>query len=561
MTPLDEPAGLPRQLVVCCDGTNNTLTAHQRDTNVLHLYEQLKNDTARERLLYYDPGVGAPAGAPPTDAFDAFGRGLERLTGLASGRGVYDNISEAYLFLVNNFCNASDQIFLIGFSRGAFTVRCVAGMVHLFGLIKPEHAVMVPTLVRIYFSLPAEKKGKRSKTVTRSLHRLLADVNVDRAALALQVREDFTAAPGRDAWVHCVGVWDTVESVGLPGPLSRSNPSSATFHDKHVRHARHALACDEHRWTFEPRLYEEPRDIDDALAQRSFRQRWFPGDHCDVGGSAAPVAVALSNASLHWMQGELVQCGLELPPIDSAPTSALRHDALWSTPWWALAGMCLRNMRPATAEGTPIQVLAGPSVSGPLPSVWSRRRSALSLLIATGLGVLFMLLSGACLLETGWRSLGSWAGVQDAARASFVFFHLQLAALWDWGLCPVRCYAAVQPAWAMFWDFAFIVCWAYLLARITSHAFAWWAGRCQPGTALPLWRGLGFAPLAAVAGDVAENLFTLAALASHGVGTDVVAALCLFFGGAAALLKLAGLAACLPLIVVRFWIVMPWVKR
>lgn len=557
----DALESLPRQIVVCCDGTNNTLTAHQRDTNVLRLYEHLKSHPAPRRQLYYDPGVGAPAGSPPTDPFDAFGRGIERLSELASGRGIYDNISDAYLFLVNQYRGEPDQIYLFGFSRGAFTVRCVAGMVHLFGLIRPEHAALLPTLIQIYFSLPADKKGTAWQELMRRLHNVFAELQVDRARLAQQVREDFTSPPGRDAWVHCVGVWDTVEAVGLPGPLSRSNPSTATFRDKRVRHVRHALAFDEHRWTFEPRLYEEPHDIIDAATQRSFKQRWFPGDHRDVGGSGPPASIGLSNASLDWMVNELSLCDLALPAITSAPTATLRHDPLWSTPWWALAGMCLRDMRPRTADKTPIAVIAGPSVVGPLPSVWGQRRSLRGLVVATLLGALFFVLSGACLTPAGWPGLNSVAALRVAACASAEFARAQLASLWASGLWPVQRYAGAQPAWAMFWDFAFIACWGYLLARIASRAFAWLAGRRRPDTPLPAWRMLGFAPLAAVAGDMAENLCTLGALALHGIGTDLSAAGLLWLGGVAAGVKLGGLLACVPLLAVRLWIAMPWVRR
>ena len=90
----------------------------------------------------------------------------------------------------------------------------------------------------------------------------------------------------RPAAIHWVGVWDTVESVGLPLLGSRDNPSTATFHDKpNIHHVRHALALDEHRWPFVPRLYDAPSEFD--RDGRTLKQRWFPGVHCDVGGSYA----------------------------------------------------------------------------------------------------------------------------------------------------------------------------------------------------------------------------------------------------------------------------------
>ena len=89
---------------------------------------------------------------PPTDPIDWASRTWERVAGLASGRGVYDNIAEAYLFLMRHWRDGFDRVYLFGFSRGAFTARSVAGMVNLFGILEPQHEEMLPTLIRIYFS-------------------------------------------------------------------------------------------------------------------------------------------------------------------------------------------------------------------------------------------------------------------------------------------------------------------------------------------------------------------------------------------------------------------------
>ena len=235
-----------RDLVVCCDGTNNTLTAGLHDTNVLLLYEHLEQHPAPHRILYYDPGVGTPDVIPPTDPVDWAARTWERVSGLASGRGVYDNIAEAYLFVMRHWRDERDRIYAFGFSRGAFTARAVVGMVNLFGILEPQHEVLLPTLVRIYFSLPADRHGTPLQRATRWLHQAsaketkaavevagahVASPYVTRRELAEQIRRLFTSAAGAQASVHWVGVWDTVESVGMPGPLSRSNPSAATLRE------------------------------------------------------------------------------------------------------------------------------------------------------------------------------------------------------------------------------------------------------------------------------------------------------------------------------------------
>ncbi len=573
-----ESVGPPRQLVVCCDGTNNTLTAGTQDTNVLRLVTHFASCPASERLVYYDPGVGTPDAVPPTDPMDWLQRSWERITGLASGRGVYDNIGQAYLFLMHNWRDERDRIYCFGFSRGAFTVRCVAGMVNLFGILKPEHEVLLPTLIRIYFSQPGSDAGMLRRA-TLKVHQALrsgrrvialagtapgADGIVTRERLAAQIRELFTTPTGRNAWIHWVGVWDTVESVGLPGPLSRSNPSTATFRGKRMRNVRHALAFDEHRWTFEPRLYEEAGDIDDRSSGQTLKQRWFAGVHCDVGGSYPRANCRLSDEALEWMVTE-VAADMGLPALaPAAPSLRVRHDALWDTPWWALAGMCLRDMQPRCATGEPIAVIADTPAPAAAASVWDTRRKAWPLGVALVAAIVCFLLSGACLLAAGWQGLLSAQGFGLAVGAATAFAGDQLASLWGQGLfaeghAPWQ--IAGQAGWSMFWDFGFLASWGYLLARIGSRSFAWLAGIRSATSPLPKWRALGMAPLLAVGADACENLLTLAALAMHAAGAGAIASLCLFLAGASALGKVAGLISCLPLIVLRCWIALPGVPR
>ncbi len=567
-TTMGTPAS-PRQIVLCCDGTNNTLTAGRADTHVLRVYEHLVAHPAPHRVLFYDPGVGSPGGAPPTDPIDWAMRTGERISGLASGRGIYANVSEAYLFLMRHHRSEHDQIYLFGFSRGAFTARCVAGMVNLFGIIGLEHEVMLPTLIRVYFSLPDKSDKPTAKAddeagtqkAMRGMHKALAETPVGRNALAAQIRRDFTSGAGRDAWVHWIGVWDTVESVGMPGPLARRNPSSATLKGKRFHHVRHALALDEHRWTFEPRLYEEPGDIDQPNPPQTLKQRWFPGVHCDVGGGYQPEHAGLAEATLKWMVGEAIACGLGVPNVAPSRAQAPRHDALWQTPWWALAGMVLRNMRPATPEGEPIAVIPGPTTVSPTPSVWDERRSVVPLVAAVLLGLLCLLRSGGSLLNDGWGTLFMPEHWQPALKAAARLAQEQLVGPLHQWLWVIRHYDGTAVFWAMFWDLLFIACWGYLLARIASRAFAWLAGSRAPGQPLPAWRLLGFAPLAAVGGDVCEDLLTLAAFAAHGVGTDSWAKLLIVLCLAASAVKWAGVLVSLPLVAVRLWIAIPWVRR
>ena len=162
---------MARQLIICCDGTNNNLTGRVRDTNVTKLCELFAPD-ANAQLLYYDPGVGNPGLLPGASLTDQFSRFSERLYGLAFGKGVYENIAQAYLFLMRHY-QPGDQIFLLGFSRGAFTARSIGGLVTQFGLLRPAMDDLVPTLLHIYFS-DRERGGARYTAIRDQISRLFA---------------------------------------------------------------------------------------------------------------------------------------------------------------------------------------------------------------------------------------------------------------------------------------------------------------------------------------------------------------------------------------------------
>jgi hypothetical protein len=178
---------------------------------------------------------------------------------------------------------------------------------------------------------------------------------------------------------------------------------------------------------------------------------------------------------------------------------------------------------------------------------------------ATLLGVICLILSGWCLLvPSGWQGF-HLSTIPASLQASSTFALHQLQLTWAFegfsNLGAPTWLHTGQPAWAMFWDLGFIACWAYLVARIASRSFAWMAGRRTTGSPMPWWRWFGMAPLAAVAGDVCEDLFTLGALALHGMGTDILANVVLWLAGPAAIAKWLGLLACFILLAVRLRIV------
>jgi len=244
-----------RQLVLLCDGTNNNLTGVASDTHVVALAELLRTDPDAERVVFYDPGVGNPGEVPGITAWDSARRFFERIDGLAFGRGVFDNIAEGYLFLMRHWRGADDQIWLFGFSRGAFTARSIGGLVNRFGILEPHLQPLVPTLLHLYFS-QATPQGD---------------------AIGQQASRLFAPAPQRRALIEFVGVWDTVQTVGL-WPFSLRIQAKPTLKGKRFVHVRHALALDEHRAQFVPRGYAEDNGPLPAADGRGWK--YFSPENC-----------------------------------------------------------------------------------------------------------------------------------------------------------------------------------------------------------------------------------------------------------------------------------------
>jgi uncharacterized protein (DUF2235 family) len=557
--PAAAPPRTGRDLVVLLDGTNNTITGGVEDTNVLRLCAHLNRHPSPDRLVYYDPGVGSPDSVPPTGLLDWIKRTRDRASGLAVGRGVYEDIEEAYRFLMRNWRGPEDRIYVFGFSRGAFTARAVVGIVNLFGILDPSQNPLVSAVVRVYFSLP-NRVGNWYQSMTRFLHDRVA--RTDKAAaepgghsqvasggsrdarddIAAQIRELFTDA-GAPATIYWVGVWDTVESVGLPGPLSQSNPSTATL-KPHVMNVRHALAFDEHRWTFVPRLYEEPGDIDNG--RQTLKQRWFPGAHCDVGGSYAVERSGLSDIALAWMIDEVAD-HLGVPPY--VPD---------------LGGLTVRSMQPMTSTKPPLPIPVIPATPAPAieETVWSKPRAWWPVLLASAIG--YGLLALPALLRTQRCLLCRWTPSRhlDATRE---VFDAIVDGLRRFDLAGLTAYApgtwtGVELCWIVAWDLAAIVSWGYVLARVASRAFAWLVGVRGPRSTGPWFAWLGMMPLVVFGASVLRDGLVLATSAMSLIDAEVLQGVFGFAVHAAGLVAWLGLVGCLPLFAVRLILAVPGVR-
>src|SRR6266849_636583 len=144
---------MAKNIVVCCDGTANEFS--ENNTNVVKLCATLEYDPARQ-ITYYHPGLGT---MEPAGVLTTFSRNITRILGMALGYGLANDIRDAYVFLMQNF-ESSDKVFLFGFSRGAYTVRAVASLLHMYGVIDRGNEPLVPYAIRMMLAINRASGGK-----------------------------------------------------------------------------------------------------------------------------------------------------------------------------------------------------------------------------------------------------------------------------------------------------------------------------------------------------------------------------------------------------------------
>lgn len=269
---------MAKRLIVCSDGTWNTPDQKTNEgycpTNVIKFARALKPSASDgiPQVVFYDKGVGT-------------GNWLDRILGGATGRGLLKNVEDAYRFLIHNY-EEGDEIFLFGFSRGAYTARSTAGLIRNCGMLKKQFADKIPEAVQIY-------KDR-------------SDKNHPNADAPRKFRKDFS----REVKIKCIGVWDTVGALGIPFSELRMlfSGKKYQFHDVQlssiIENAFHALAVDEKRKPFKATLWDtdKPKNI-------NIEQKWFPGVHSNVGGGYPDSGVA--DVTFLWMKEKAESCGLE----------------------------------------------------------------------------------------------------------------------------------------------------------------------------------------------------------------------------------------------------------
>ena len=145
---------MAKNIVLCCDGTANEFAKNR--TNVIKLYSTLVHDSPAQ-ITYYHPGIGT---MEPFGALSPFTRKFTRLLGMAVGYGLENDLRDAYVFLMQ-FYEPGDSIYLFGFSRGAFTVRAVASLLRMYGMIRKGNEALVPYAIRMLMGIQAAKGDQR----------------------------------------------------------------------------------------------------------------------------------------------------------------------------------------------------------------------------------------------------------------------------------------------------------------------------------------------------------------------------------------------------------------
>jgi uncharacterized protein (DUF2235 family) len=300
---------MSKRIVFCSDGTWDSPASH---TNVYKLFKLLQ--VSADQMPFYDDGVGANLGP------------IQKFLGGAFGDGLFQKIKEAYT-KISQVYEAGDQLYLFGFSRGAYTARSLAGMISACGLPTANFTdALVETAFQAY-----RNKGDRA--------RLLATLGTFQMSAAK---------------ITMVGVWETVGALGIPSVLGLVDPLKYGFLDtslnSNILNAYHAVSIDEKRSEFPATLWTSA-----PAPGQTIEQAWFSGVHSDVGGgepSDGAGTASLSDIPLAWMINRARKLGLQFTP-ETASTYPFPVDPKYAldkihTSWTPLWGF--PKHRPITKD-------------------------------------------------------------------------------------------------------------------------------------------------------------------------------------------------------------------
>ena len=298
-----------KRIAIFCDGTWNRSDAVY-PTNVVKLSlaaERTTGDGIVQDILYV-AGVGSGRGSTDwTKTIDRWGGGL-------FGWGLTENLEDAYRDLAFDY-EVGDELFIFGFSRGAFTARSLCGLIRSCGIPTRENVHRIPDAISRYRSRAKDTHPDHEESFAfrREFSPWLHTSDKERSWRAAKGHEE-----GRQLFITYLGVWDTVGALGVPRvlPFAPHFNRGYQFHDlalsRSVLSARHAVAIDERRVTYPPTLWDNLADLNALQPERDrpYRQEWFPGDHGSVGGGGD--IAGLSSHSLRWVVEGAVEAGFRV---------------------------------------------------------------------------------------------------------------------------------------------------------------------------------------------------------------------------------------------------------
>jgi uncharacterized protein (DUF2235 family) len=339
-----------QRLVVCLDGTWNR---QDSSTNVLHHFNLVHQGpvpgTEIVQKKYYHPGVGTGL--------------LDSITGGGFGAGLEANVRDAYNWLIAHFCDwdnthAPDEIYIFGFSRGAYTARSLVGFIGQCGLLLRGAPLTVEQLWSDYCILGRQKEQRKSiweKILGSEVSRVRSYTDLQKVLKEggkIKPEEQLLLKWSRRVPIHYLGVYDTVGAIGwdalaIPGLTSKFALHNNVRPTTLIRSCRHALAVDEHRSSFNhtPFIAYLSEDSDEltraegpgkhsiednrAMWRRKIAQRWFIGAHSNIGGGYP--SNLLAQVPFLWLMEGAIDCGLQaeapatpggLTPQSTPPASA-----------------------------------------------------------------------------------------------------------------------------------------------------------------------------------------------------------------------------------------------
>jgi uncharacterized protein (DUF2235 family) len=323
-----------KKLALFFDGTWNK---RPDKTNVFRLYEMTASQRSYRGVLGKRAVEDRPASAEPITQIKYYHQGVgvnwgEKMFGGAFGYGISRNIKDGYLWLSEQY-EEGDDVYMFGFSRGAYTARSLVGLIRKCGIPRMPMEAFAKEAYHIYREKQWQPDGREAAAFKKTFS-------------------------WNDVGIKFLGVWDTVGALGIPAHRIWFGKDYYTWHDtelsRMVENAYHALALDEHRPDFAATLWSSAKK---PARSQTVEQRWFPGSHADVGGGYRDGR--LQKIPLRWMQQKAEECGLQFirtADVDPGDYLAPMHDSFgdfalglyanlpWIYPYYRPFGLGVREV-------------------------------------------------------------------------------------------------------------------------------------------------------------------------------------------------------------------------